>query len=389
MDNLGDPVGAGACTAAPGDCSLRQAVAAANAAVTADDVTFQSTLTGQVSLTAAAGGEIPISGNQLYINGPAADRVTVAAAPTSRIFNVNTSPAGSLVTIYDLTLTGGNVVGDGGAVLNTNAHFNLKECVLSGNDATEDGGAVYNAVPAGQISDTTIAGNTAGDDGGGVYAQFSSGAILNSTITGNSAVDMGGGLYSNSGGELVDATISGNGPAANGGGVWAKNGLDIYNSIISENIAAAGFDLGSVSNVFDAQFSLIKDPGGATINSTVPGSNIFGLTPQLGPLQDNGGTTPTMRPAATSPVIDVGSSDMSTDQRHGARRVDNPLVPNSTLVPFPDQVAADMGAVELTLAEGPQAGAGAPSPSPPPATKKKKKCKKKPKKKCEKKKKKK
>jgi hypothetical protein len=72
-----------------------------------------------------------------------------------------------------------------------------------------------------------------------------------------------------------------------------------------------------------------------------------------------------MKPAATSPVVDQGHSRFGHDQRLGDRSVDNPIVANA-----PGGNGADMGALELSLAEGPQAGATAPPPT------KKKKCKK-------------
>jgi hypothetical protein len=141
--------------------------------------------------------------------------------------------------------------------------------------------------------------------------------------------------------------------------------MEIYNSILANNTATSFPDLHAGAGVH-AGFSLIET--GSPI-ATELGPNLIGQDPQLGPLQNNGGLTPTMMPAASSPVVDQGSSDTGHDQRLGERRVDNPNVANA-----PGGNAADMGAVELSLAEGPQAAASAP---PPPGTKKKKKCKKK------------
>ena len=104
-----------------------------------------------------------------------------------------------------------------------------------------------------------------------------------------------------------------------------------------------------------------------------PGPNITGQDPQLGGLTSNGGPTPTLKPAAGSPVVDQGSSSVPGDQRAFPRRVDNPVVANA-----PGGNAADIGSVELTLGEGPQPAAV--QPPPPPAPTKKKKCKKKKKK---------
>jgi len=69
-----------------------------------------------------------------------------------------------------------------------------------------------------------------------------------------------------------------------------------------------------------AGFSLIQltDAGTALTEDPV-GSNLIGSDPQLGTLQDNGGATPTQKPALSSPVIDTGLTDATADQRGLAR----------------------------------------------------------------------
>jgi len=73
----------------------------------------------------------------------------------------------------------------------------------------------------------------------------------------------------------------------------------------------------------------------------------------LGPLQSNGGTTPTMAPAPGSPAVDQGKSfDVTTDQRGLLRPVELPAVPNSTAA---GADGADVGAVELQLPKATEA----------------------------------
>ncbi len=69
--------------------------------------------------------------------------------------------------------------------------------------------------------------------------------------------------------------------------------------------------------------------------------DLTGKNPQLGPLQDNGGPTPTMALAATSPAVDAGddSSCPATDQRGISR---------------PQGPHCDIGAFELVPSAGPQ-----------------------------------
>ena len=77
--------------------------------------------------------------------------------------------------------------------------------------------------------------------------------------------------------------------------------------------------------------NLIGDPTGAT---GLTGHDLVGLNPDLGPLQDNGGPTPTLALLAGSPAIDAGSttSSLATDQRGLARVIGG---------------ASDIGAFEL------------------------------------------
>jgi hypothetical protein len=206
--------------------------------------------------------------------------------------------------------------------------------------------------------------------GGGIAGHFSAGIVGGSTVASNTA-HVGGGVFNYSiggsyGGRIFDSTISGNSSDQAGGGITLFYG-DAYSSILANSDAPA-----DTYNVYLYGIgSLIENPG-----STVYGvGNITGADPQLAGLANNGGNTPTLKPAAGSPVVDKGFSYAYYDQRGFpfARVVDNPNVSNAFPPPYG---AADMGSVELTLAEGPQAQPPAPPPVVPPH-KKKKKCKKK------------
>jgi hypothetical protein len=367
---------AGECTLPTVDCSLRQAIDAANLSPNPvgsfDYITFNSSVTG----TIAVGSELLIS-DPVYINGPGANVLTVSGGGTTRIFDIDLAgPSNLPVGIYRLTLSGGHTMGSGGAIYDHDAVLKVNESVLSGNYAGSFGGAIYENGADAQsgreniIYADTITGNTAGEAGGGVYGAHSMGTLATSTVTGNHLLGSsnlnytGAGVSSFNYGYVIDSTVAGNGPAYWGAGVGGGQGMEIYNSILADNTATSFPDLHAAVGVH-AGFSLIEN--GSPI-ATEEGPNLIGQDPQLGPLQNNGGLTPTMQPAATSPVVDQGHSRFARDQRLGPRRVDNSNVANA-----PGGDAADMGALELSLAEGPQAAASAP-PAPPT---KKKKCKKK------------
>ncbi len=165
-----------------------------------------------------------------------------------------------------------------------------------------------------------------------------------STIYDNSSAGDGGGLFAYGYTYLSNTTVAGN-AGFYGGGLASINGLGIDNTISANNTAATNPDLQG-AEVY-ADFSLIESPGATTVTGS---QNITGTDPQLGALANNGGPTQTMKPAATSPVVDKGLSDIGVDQRFLSRPVDNPNAPNA-----PGGDGSDIGSVELTLAEGPQA----------------------------------
>jgi hypothetical protein len=94
-------------------------------------------------------------------------------------------------------------------------------------------------------------------------------------------------------------------------------------------------------------FNLIGQTDGSSgwVGSDLTGTVAVPFDPLLGPLQNNGGPTPTMAPALSSAVVDQGYSfGLTTDQRGAAR----PFVyPTTTLPPSGD--GSDIGAVELPV----------------------------------------
>jgi hypothetical protein len=356
-----------ACTAAANDCTLRGAIDAANTSTGVEGITFLSSLTGSIVLT---GGELPITeGAYLYGPGP-----VISGNDSSRIFHIDVGTPGEPVGIYDLQLTHGNAT-VGGAIYNENSALVVSESVLSGNHATDKGGAILNGGEFmggqyDQVYASTLSGNSAGQGGGAVWANGELGLVDASTFSGNTVTSgPGGGLYGEQGGAVFSSTVAGNSATTGGGiGVAPAETMLVRNTIVSDN---PGGDVGVAGGTIDLGFSLVKNTAGATITPSDPASNLIAVDPQLGPLQDNGGTgplrPPTMRPAATSPVVDKGRTVDFFDQRGFARPLDIASIPNSTAA---GADAADIGAVELVASE-----AAVPStpvtPTPTPAVKRK------------------
>jgi predicted outer membrane repeat protein len=294
-------------------------------------------------------------------------------------------------TISDNTANGDN--GRGGGVHST-APTTIQNSTISGNHTTgahaSGGGLELNG--SATIENSTIYDNyTDGQyarGGGASFGTFNQVNVDNSTIVDNStngADASGGGLASNteSGPTITDSTISNNYSYVNGGGIYAKGDspqMTLVNTIVAGNrLNGLGPDLYSPDETFQSSFSLIGDPSDATINSTVAGSNITGVDPLLGPLQDNGGPTFTESLPAGSPAVDAGSSASVLDQRGLLRAVAQGTARSTAA----GANCADIGAFELQVSGGGPGATCHPSSAPPappagnPTPTPKKKCKKK------------
>lgn len=334
-----------------GPGSLRQAVLDANGAAGADVIQFDAGLTGAIVLSS---GQLVVS-DSVDIQGPGALDLAVAGIGDSRLFYLYSGSALIDVTISGLTLAGGNA-DVGGAIADFGENLVIDGLTITGNVASVgvqgggDGGGLWASDGTGggmtvSILNSTISGNTAGDDGGGVHLEQVAGAVtvLNSTLSSNYAGGDGGGLdlyslYGNGSLSILETTIAGNTAVGTGGGAFALSGpVVVENSIAADNTAATHNDLGTAGDgSFDVSFSLVESPG--TANITDNGGNLFNQDPQLGPLTNNGGSTPTHLPADTSPVVNAGNPlfmpPPSTDQR-GLPRVVNGRI--------------DMGSVEVAM----------------------------------------
>ena len=417
VDSLADPADSGGTT-------LHEAMVAANAAPNPSNrIVFASGLSGSINLTT----NLPYINYWLDIEGPGAGQLSVNGQNARGIFHaVGLSDPG--LQISGLTLRNGNNVDDerggaifvaggsparvsdtvlsgntaqtGGAIYALNGSLGIERSTFTGNKSTGEGSGaidsygtavtISNSVISGNngvqgggirtikttlpnasllLQNSTVSGNTATDCCGGILTYLSQTTLIrNSTISGNKVTaGPSGGMYSFGPLTVIGSTIAGNTATYNGGGVYASLVVEptLQNTIVAGNSADEGPD---VQGNASAAFSLIGSPLGATIHDPVPGSNQIGVDPQLLPLAANGGPTPTMRLAPTSPAIDKGSAfGLGGDQRGLARPFDAPTIANSTA---PGADASDIGAVELQASEVP------PAPAPAPAAKKKK-CKKK------------
>jgi hypothetical protein len=328
VDQLGDVVDGNTGT---GELSLREALASANLG-TADEITFAPALTNNGPVTISlTGGELTIT-NSMTISGPSSNLLAIDATgndPTpalnngdgSRVFNVSDANSSFIqVLISGLTLTGGDVATDGGAIYNSE-FLSLSECTITGNKAGFNGGGVYNYYGNFNIINSTISANESRLGGGiankTIFTFSANNTITSSTISGNMA-SMGGGGVMNLYGlmDIRHSTITGNtAPGSSGAGIastvnsnFLYTGTIVHSSIIAGN---TGIDVSSISNfpgtgpsVFSDGYNVIGLDNTGEFDR--PGDQTGITNPLLGPLADNGGPTMTHALLAGSPAIDAG-----------------------------------------------------------------------------------
>lgn len=339
-----------------GDCSLREAVIAANARAGFDAIlleagTYRLTLNG-AGEDLGATGDLDIS-DELTIVGEGGTFIEGSAGWTDRVIDVL---AGVRLEIQDITIRQGRTSGQPGAGLRVAGELSLLRSIVTGNVAagSTGGGIHVGADAVATAVQSTIHDNQA-DSGGGAYVEGTLN-LTNSTVSGNKALTGGGGgLYfaGNAGGVIANSTIAFN--AANtsasqkGGGIFAESApftsIDsplLRNTIVARNSAGFGaFDPNAVTGrdcwgaVLSGGHNLLGD-GSACIDFTpakgdLEGGAAQGLDPKLSPLGEFGGPTPTHSLLAGSPAKDKGENCEAEDQR-GADR----------------PAACDIGAFEVT-----------------------------------------
>jgi uncharacterized repeat protein (TIGR02543 family) len=221
----------------------------------------------------------------------------------------------------------GGFGGGGGA----GAAANSDSCDTGGTSEFGGGGGACTGHPGsgGKFGGGAIGANGGGGGGlgGAIFSDGGTVKIRNSTFNANYAVR-------GVGGENGTANAADNGADA-GGAIYSWNGtLDIRNSTITGNQGTGSLAGVAVSGANFSLFNTLISNNGAQECGIGTGSTINGAgnliqtnvdcpgvvssdDPQLGPLQDNTGTTPTMAIASTSPAIDAAdpNTSLNADQR--------------------------------------------------------------------------
>jgi CSLREA domain-containing protein len=303
------------------------------------------------------GGGILATGGNLTITDSSVSANTAEVSPDTSVAVDNNGGGGVYMDGQDLTVTGSAIQGNTAMVT----------AATSSNPTPADGGGgIYQFGDNFRLQDSTVSGNVAHGPGlakgggGGIFDDGDTSQYLNSTITGNSTdepaatniadSDGGGGVLLDNvkgGVAMANMTITANrASAATGGGInnHLISTVDVTNSIIAANTASDAD--GNCSGAIDSDgYNLTDDPASANTCALTATGDVVDANPVLGPLQDNGGPTPTEALLAGSPAIDAGDpagctnllgNPLSTDQRGVSR-------------PQPAAGRCDIGAYERAL----------------------------------------
>lgn len=339
----------GVCDAdpAPGlQCTLRAAIMHANTTVGADTITLPA---GKFKLTirgsgedAGATGDLDVgSGSEITIEG-AGVGLTVIDGKKAKDRVLDVLPGGTL-SIRDLTIQKGQAPEDetGGGGVRSEGTTLIERCVLTKCKSKDDAGALDVQGGSTTVIDSLFSKNKSDDDGGAIDVDGGSLLVRSSTFVKNKSKDEGGAIE-NSGQSvsIESSTFSANAAKDDGGAIVNEDGgeMTIAGCTFVKNKARFGSGLSTEDNGDDTEISNSifdnkkKDNFfgdftslGGNLDSGSTGNlgagELSNTKPKLGPLQDNGGPTPTHSPTPGSPVVGAGNDSecTSVDQRGVAR----------------------------------------------------------------------
>ncbi|WP_324282419.1 choice-of-anchor Q domain-containing protein [Cyanobacterium aponinum UTEX 3221] len=248
------------------------------------------------------------------VNGGA---LNVDAEATATIIN-------SIIADSSTTLQGGGI--------NNSGTLTLEKTIVSGHNSGDNAGGIYNTGIM-TIRDSAIINNLADaaapdiieGGGGGILNEAGATLIMvNTTVSGNRSAsddgndppggpgDGGGGILSRGTTRIINSTIVNN-AAQVGSGIYSETttaNTILYNTIVGNNNGSPDLD-----GFFDSRsgFNLVSNANGSILDAKngniVGGDTTQRIDLKIGPLQDNGGPTPTHALLPGSLAINAGDTE--------------------------------------------------------------------------------
>ena len=321
------------------DCSLREAITAANANFDANTINvpaghYKLTRTG-INEDLNDTGDLDIR-SPITLLGAGARKTIIDGNGTDRVFHVpdTNAPSAFAVVVQGVTITNGYAKGTiGGGIWQQEdqATFYLYKSTVSNNRSLQGAGIGngYQNLTTMVIETSTISGNHTGSGGqGGGIQNYGYLTLRNSTITGNKATFAAGIMMFDGTLTMEWNTIAFNTATQPGPGLIINSGaVTAVGTIIAKNKSPFAFEKNCSTAITSNGHNL---ENGTSCGFTQPTD--VNADPKLDPLGAYGGPTNTLRLHAGSPAINAGGNVFpATDQRGVAR---------------PRGSAADIGAYE-------------------------------------------
>lgn len=305
------------------DCSLREAIIAANAGASLDRISLPS---GTFVLTLEGAGEdqgltgdldvtegVALQGSgQTIIDAAGADRIFDLASPAERpiLLELNRmalvhgratasdgdpGDGGAVRARGVLQLNGVDIRystadGSGGAVYFAGETFGFHGGTVADNHAAALGGAFYATGRQAFVSLSSLLGNSA-DEGGGIWTAATQLLSIENVISQNTSEHAGGGVFM--GPDVIATvafhTVTGNSAGTDGGGLFGGDEVQVSDTAVSDNQASRDgggiyFDGSAISVLSSTLSGNTAARGGAVLtlgdltaeNSTVSGNHAAG-----------------------------------------------------------------------------------------------------------------
>jgi|GEM_PF-1543629 len=268
VDDFGDgPAKAGDCSGScdsTPDCSLRDAIQAANADPDSDTIILPA---GTYTLSqvgdkedANASGDLDVL-QSIEIQGAGEEKTVLRWSQDlnnqdrDRILDITPSGLSNVtVKLTGLTLQDGEIfnespaTAEGGGAIRNFGQLSLEGVVIRENILSAPGKLGGSAAQGGGIENDgtlnvlhTLIEKNVGSDGGGGIANFGSATIEASTLSGNITYNTGGGIRSISTLTMSNCTLSGNHADSDAGGIYIDNlgseTVDLENLTVTQNVA--------------------------------------------------------------------------------------------------------------------------------------------------------
>jgi hypothetical protein len=288
----------------PTNCSLRNALTAANATTTVDDVVVLPASSAPYILQYEELA-LPIA-DEVEVRGAGADKTVVKGDGKESIFFVGTFKA----TLSGLTITGGT------SAIQSNGDLLVRGVSIEGNKWNGGTAGIITNGPL-TVESSFLGFNRTDNVTGGVIHSNAPVTIVNSTLAHNTSKG-GPGAISTAADipvTILNSAIVSNRSETDPAAAVGGSPLTVRNSVFADNRDTAG-----VFSCFS--FMPIVSLGGNVSDDASCGAGASdkpNVDPGLGPLELHGGTTKVYSLLAGSPAIDFASDCPGTDQRGVAR----------------------------------------------------------------------